>query len=312
MDWKIFFKIVKRIIAAALCVLAVTAGVSTAQMYLNPVVKNQSVTEVEKVADGRVNILLLATDKGGLLTDTIMLASVDTKRSVLNVMSIPRDTRVTIGNSQNNKINAVYAAARDGQRVDAILSKVKELTGLPINYYAVVNPGGFANIIDILGGVYIDVPQRMKYSDPDQGLYIDLYPGYQLLDGNKSEQFCRFRSYPTGDLGRIEAQQNFVKALYEQKLNAELIAKAADLFKEVEKNLDTNVALYNITDLVPLLSTLSKDSIHMYEMPNYPMYIGAASYVICDVPATKELIRTEFLGIKPEAETETQQNTTQN
>ena len=170
MDFKIFLKIVKRIISVALCIFAVFAGVNTAIMYLEPVIKNQSVTEVEKVVDGRVNMLLLATDKGGLLTDTIMLASVDTKRSVLNVMSIPRDTRVTIGRSQNNKINAVYASAKEGQRVDAVLSKVKELTGLPINYYAVVNPGGFAKIIDILGGVYIDVPQRMKYTDPDQGL----------------------------------------------------------------------------------------------------------------------------------------------
>ncbi len=300
MDFKIFLKIVKRIISVALCIFAVFAGVNTAIMYLEPVIKNQSVTEVEKVVDGRVNMLLLATDKGGLLTDTIMLASVDTKRSVLNVMSIPRDTRVTIGRSQNNKINAVYASAKEGQRVDAVLAKVKELTGLPINYYAVVNPGGFAKIIDILGGVYIDVPQRMKYTDPDQGLYIDLYPGYQLLDGDKSEQFCRFRSYPTGDLGRIEAQQNFVKALYEQKLNADLIAKAPELFSEIEKNLKTNVALYNFTDLLPILNTLSKDSIRMYEMPNNPLYIGTASYVICDVPKTKELIRTEFLGIKTE------------
>ncbi len=306
MDFKIFLKIIKRIISVALCVFAVFAGVNTAIMYLDPVVKNQSITEVEKVVDGRVNILLLATDKGGLLTDTIMLASVDTKRKVLNVMSIPRDTRVTIGRSQNNKINAVYASAKEGERVDAILSKVKELTGLPINYYAVVNPGGFANIIDILGGVYIDVPQRMKYSDPDQGLYIDLYPGYQLLDGNKSEQFCRFRSYPTGDLGRIEAQQSFVKALYEQKLNADLIAKASDLFKEIEKNLKTNVALYNFTDLLPILNILNKDSIRMHEMPNYPLYIGTASYVICDVPKTKELIRTEFLGIRTEQENQAQ------
>ncbi len=301
MNFKFFFKILKRIIAAALCFFAVFAGINTALFYLNPVVKNQSLTEVEKVADGRINILLLATDKGGLLTDTIMLASVDTKRKEVNVMSVPRDTRVTIGRTQNNKINAVYASAKKGERVDAILSKIKELTGLPINYYAVVNPGGFSKIIDILGGVYIDVPQRMYYRDPDQGLYIDLQPGYQLLDGNKSEQFCRFRSYPTGDLGRIEAQQNFVKALYEQKLNAELIAKAPELFGEITKNLDTNIALYNFTDLLPVLSMLQKDSIHMHEMPNYPLYIGTASYVICDVPATKELIRTEFLGIKKEA-----------
>lgn len=307
MDKKIIWKITKRIIAGALCVIAVLSGVNLARFYINPVVKTQTVvTEIEKVADGRINVLLLATDKGGLLTDTIMLASVDTKRNRFNVMSIPRDTRVTIGRSTNNKINSVYAAAKPNERVNAILSKVKELTGLPINYYAIVNPGGFANIIDILGGVYVNVPQRMKYSDPDQGLFIDLQPGYQLLDGNKSEQFCRFRSYPTGDLGRIDAQQNFIKALYEQKLNPALIAKSADLYKEIEKNLDTNIALYNMADLLPILGTLQTDSIRTFEMPNTPQYINGASYVVCDVKKTKELIKTEFLGISETSEENTE------
>lgn len=298
MDFRLFFKILKRAVAAILCVFAVITGVNAANLYLQPVVKNQNVKKIDKVVDGRVNMLLLATDKGGLLTDTIMLASIDTKRKTFNVLSIPRDTRVTIGSSTNNKINAVYASAKKDGRVDAVISKIKELTGLPINYYAVVHPDGFRNIIDILGGVYVDVPQRMKYSDPDQGLYIDLQPGYQLLNGDKAEQFCRFRSYPTGDLGRVQAQQAFIKALYEQKLNAELFTKIDDIFEAIEKNLDTNVALYNVADLIPVIQTFTKEGIHTYEMPNQPVYINGASYVMCDVQKTKELNRTEFLGIK--------------
>lgn len=302
MDFKLFFKILKRAVAGILCIFAIVSGVNAANIYLQPVVKNQNVKKIDKVTDSRINILLLATDKGGLLTDTIMLASIDTKRKTFNVLSVPRDTRVTIGSNPNNKINAVYASAKEGERVDAIISKIKELTGLPIHYYAVVHPDGFRNIIDILGGVYIDVPQRMKYSDPDQGLYIDLQPGYQLLDGDKAEQFCRFRSYPTGDLGRVEAQQNFIKALYEQKLNADLLTKIDDIFKAIEKNLETNIALYNVVDLIPVIQTFSKEGIHTYEMPNTPMYINKISYVICDVDATRELIKTEFLGIKTEDE----------
>lgn len=303
MNSKVFFKILKRIICAALCVFSVLAGVGFAKNYIGPIAENISKSKsVKKIENGRINILLVATDKGGLLTDTIMIASVDTKRDLINVMSIPRDTRVTIGNSKNNKINSVYVYAKEGQRIDALIDKVHELTGLPLNYYAVIHPDGFRNVIDILGGVYIDVPQRMKYSDPVQGLYIDLQPGYQLLDGDKAEQFTRFRSYPTGDLGRIEAQQTFVTELFKQKFNAELLLKADDIFKEISKHLETNITMADIPVFLSAAGSFNKDSIRTYEMPNTPQYINGVSYVLCDVQATKNLILKEFLGVEDSAE----------
>lgn len=296
-----FLTVLKRILCVALCVFAVLMGVGFAQGYITPIaeniVKSQS---VQKIENGRINVLLVATDKGGLLTDTIMLASVDTKRKLINVMSVPRDTRVTIGNTSNNKINSVYAHAKEGERIDALINKLHELTGLPINYYAIIHPDGFRNVIDILGGVYINVPQRMKYTDPDQGLYIDLQPGYQLLDGDKAEQFTRFRSYPTGDLGRIEAQQMFITELFKQKFNAELFLKADDIFKEIEKNLETNFTLADIPVLLSAATSFNTESIRTFEMPNTPRYINGASYVLCDVQATKQLILKEFLGVEEE------------
>jgi len=293
-----FFKILRRIIAAALCVCAVLIGVGFSKSYINPIVESLNKSKsVKKTENGRINVLVVATDKSGLRTDTIMLTSIDTKRKLINVMSIPRDTRVTIGNSKNNKINSVFAFAKEGQRIDALIDKLHELTGLSINYYAVIHPDGFKRVIDVLGGVYIDVPQRMKYTDPYQDLYIDLYPGYQLLDGDKAEQFTRFRSYPTGDLGRIEAQQMFIRELFKQKLNAELLLKADDLFKEISKHLDTNVTLADLPVFLSAISSFNTDAIRTFEMPNTPQNINGASYVICDVKATKELILKEFLGI---------------
>ena len=296
-----FFKILRRIIAGALCVCAILLGVNFSKSYINPIITNLNKSKsVTKTQNGRINALVVATDKSGLRTDTIMLVSVDTKRKLINVMSIPRDTRVTIGNSKNNKINAVFAFAKEGKRVDALIDKVHELTGLPINYYAAIHPDGFRNVIDVLGGVYIDVPQRMKYTDPYQDLYIDLYPGYQLLDGNKAEQFTRFRSYPTGDLGRIAAQQMFIRELFKQKVNPELLLKADDLFKEISKHLDTNVTIADLPVFLSAISSFNKDSIRTFEMPNVPYNINGASYVICNVKATKELILKEFLGIEEE------------
>lgn len=299
MNKETVFKLLKRGICVILCLCSVFMGINFAKSYINPIAENAKKSKsVKKAENGRINILLAATDKGGLLTDTIMLASIDTKRRLVNVMSVPRDTRVTIGNTQNNKINSVYAHAKKGERIDALIDKVHELTGLSVNYYAVIHPDGFRNVIDVLGGVYIDVPQRMKYSDPEQGLYIDLQPGYQLLDGDKAEQFTRFRSYPTGDLGRIEAQQMFITELFKQKFNAELLLKADDIFREISKYLETNVTLADIPVFLSAVSSFGSDSIKTYEMPNTPQYINGVSYVICDVEATKELIKTEFLGIK--------------
>ena len=128
------------------------------------------------------------------------------------------------------------------------------LTGLPVHYYVVVNPDGFRRIIDTLDGVWIDVPIRMYYSDPDQGLYIDLKPGYQLLDGKKAEQFCRFRSgYANADLGRIEAQQNFVKALFEQKLKPEYLMKSGEIYQHIEDCVDTNFSVSDIPIFLKML-----------------------------------------------------------
>lgn len=298
----LFIKILKRIFCVLLCICAAGGGALLAKTYIEPLA-NVETESVKKVENGRINILLLATDKGGLLTDTIMLASIDTKRELINVMSVPRDTRVTIGSTQNNKINSVYAHAKEGQRVDAVIKKLNELTGLPINYYAVIHPDGFRNVIDILGGVYIDVPQRMKYSDPTQGLYIDLQPGYQLLDGDKAEQFTRFRSYPTGDLGRIEAQQLFITELFKQKFNANLLLKAGDIFAEIAENLETNFTVADVPLMLTAAKSFNRESIRTFEMPNTPRYINGASYVICDVDATKQLILKEFLGVSDENDT---------
>lgn len=293
MNFKKYIKITS--LALAFC-LVLWGGFAAAGFVLN---RNIDPEEEEmglsKITGKRVNVLLMATDESGLRTDTIMLASFDREREQLNILSIPRDTRVTINNS-TQKINAAYAI---GQHELAIKT-VRDLVGLPIHYYAVVNPDGFSAIIDILGGVDIDVPQRMKYSDPSQDLYIDLYPGMQHLDGDKAEQFCRFRSYPEGDIGRVRAQQQFIKALIEQKLNLELIFKAGDLFKEVQKYLTTNVSLGDIGTFIPLLRLVSAEKTNTYQLPGEARYVNNISYYICDQEETDKLINEVFLNIAPE------------
>ncbi|MBO5408485.1 MAG: LCP family protein [Clostridia bacterium] len=290
-----FWRVMVRLFGAALCMAAVLLGVKMAYWYINPEEIIAS-AGMDTVVGGRINVLLLATDESGLLTDTMMLASCDSDRRMINLMSFPRDTRVKYGKGYQ-KLNAIYALGTEGSRHENTISYIRELSGLPIHYYVVVRPEGFRNIIDTLGGVWIDVPIRMYYSDPEQDLYIDLQPGFQLLDGNKAEQFTRFRSgYANADLGRIEAQQNFVKELFRQKLKPQYLMRAGEIYQQVAKDTDTNFGVSDLPVLVKILKSLKGDSIHTYEMPLCTETINGTSYVICDVEKTKELIQTVFLG----------------
>ncbi len=296
MNSKTFFSTLKRILAVALCLFTVAAGARLSYLYIDPE-KRTAPGSMEVVVGGRINVMILATDKSGLLTDTMMLASCDSDRKEINVMSFPRDTRVQLGRGYQ-KLNAVYALGGNENRHENTIKYIRELTGMPIHYYVVVKPDGFREIIDLLGGVWIDVPMRMYYTDPDQGLYIDLQPGYQLLDGEKAEQFTRFRSgYANADLGRIEAQQNFVKALLEQKLKPEYFMKAGEIYQQMVKMVDTNFSVSDVPIFLKIFQSLDANGINTYRMPLRTETINGISYVICDIEETKKLIDTEFLGV---------------
>ena len=176
---------------------------------------------------------------------------------------------------------------------------------MPIHYFMSVNFDGFIEVIDVLGGVDFEVPFNMVYDDPVQGLHINLKKGMQHLDGKKAHDFVRFRQgnpgyrgYANGDLGRIEAQQAFMRALVSQKLKPQYLLKANDLFEVIRKHIRTN---YSARDLVKHLGTikdLTADNVNMYQMPGTPQMIGGASYVVCDTAALQELIEEEFLPKK--------------
>ena len=297
MNMSIFNKIFIRMMAGLLIMISIISGIAFARFYIVPPEDNDVITP--PAAKGRINMLCLATDAGGMLTDTIMVVSFDSERKLINLLSIPRDTRLHLGPKYGyNRINAAYSVGDPKARHENTIKYVKELTGLPIHYYAVIKPNGFRNIIDALGGVWFDVPQRMRYSDPVQSLYIDLYPGEQLLDGDKAEQFTRFRTYLNGDLDRIKAQQNFVAALFEQKLKPEYIFKSPDIFSKVSDSIDTNIRISDFPVFTQFMGMLNKDSMHTFELPGEARTISGASYFICDVEATNELIEAEFLNKK--------------
>lgn len=284
----------------------VLSAKTLAGLYIGEEISLDSLdTQEEKI--GMVNILLLGVDEGGMRSDTIMLVSLNGRTHKVNILSIPRDTRVLIGKHYQKINSAIGIGAQEVAKgnlkepEELSVQKIKLLTGLPIHYFMSVDFDGFKEIIDALGGVDFDVPFDMKYDDPAQNLHINLKAGMQHLDGQAAHDFVRFRKgnpghkgYATGDLGRIEAQQAFIKALVEQKLQPKYLTKVNDIFDVIRRNVRTN---YSAKDLVKHLGTIRKlksEDIHMYQLPGSPQMIGGVSYVVCDEAELSNLVSTVF------------------
>lgn len=253
---------------------------------------------VEKVdkETGKINILAIGLDNDGARTDTIIVASYDLDKNLVNILSIPRDTRMYVGGNYQ-KINCAYAVTKNGKRngVNGTIEAVTRLTAIPIHYYAEFTFETFREVIDALGGVDFDVPQNMNYDDPAQNLHIHLKSGFQHLDGDKAEQLVRFRKYPMGDIDRVKVQQSFIKALAEQKLNSSIIGKLPDLFKVLQKDVKTNFKLSDITKYALNLADLSSENIKAYSLPGIADSESyGASYWVADMAQTKTLIEETF------------------
>ena len=253
------------------------------------------VVEIDKNT-GKVNALIVGVDKGGNLTDTIMVASYDMDKNEVNILSVPRDTRMYVG-SRYQKINSAHSISKNGKKkgINGTIEAVTRLTAIPINYYVEFTFDAFRETIDALGGVEFNVPQNMNYDDPAQDLHIHLKQGLQILDGEKAEQFVRFRRYPRGDIDRVAAQQAFVKAVAEQKLNASIIGKLPELFKTLQKNFVTNITIADITKYIINLADLTSENVHMHSVPGVSNGTDyGSSYWIPDMVALKEIIETTF------------------
>ena len=253
-----------------------------------------SFNNLDKISQDKINFLFLGTDGSDLRTDTILFVSFDKASQKINMISIPRDTRILIGDNYY-KINSCVPYGKD----DLLFKTIRDITGAPINYYAKVNFDGFKNIIDILGGVDFNVPTNMKYSDPEQDLYINLKAGQQHLDGDKAVQLVRYRGYAEADLQRIKVQQDFIKALIKQKITSDNILKAPAIYTEVLKYVKTNFGLGDLLGnmgMIKIFQEQKEGSINSFELPGTAMMINGASYFIHDPKQTLELFKNNFGG----------------
>ena len=257
-------------------------------------------SEGERKSADYYTVLILGRDTGGGgNTDTILLAAYDIPNQELNVMSIPRDTMVNV-NWDVKKINSVYNFNGGGDEgIQALYKEVSELVGFVPDFSIVVEWEAVGELVNAIGGVWYDVPRDMDYDDPAQDLSIHVKAGYQKLDGEQAMGVVRFREgkngYATGDLGRIETQQTFLKALIEQCLQIDKMTKVFEYARIFTEQVTTDLTVNNMAWFAQkaIFGGLTSDNIHFITMPCTTKSVWSRSYhanLSYVVPNVDELI----------------------
>lgn len=220
-------------------------------------------------------------------TDTIMVGAIDLKNKRTRAISIPRDSRVEIpGREGFYKINAAYAFG--GPELTA--QCVANLLGVPIDYYIKTNIEGLKKVVDILGGVEIDVEKNMHYVDRRGGLYIDLKKGYRHLNGDKALQYVRFRHDRLADLWRVERQQKFMRALARRMTAPENWTKLPQSIDAIMQNVSTNMTGKDLLSLARLSKDIPPDQLKTATLPGTTGNVKHASYFLPDDKAIRPLV----------------------
>jgi LCP family protein required for cell wall assembly len=222
-----------------------------------------------------VNILVLGLDRSpdtpinsretfSSRSDTILLLRFDPRDHSLRMLSIPRDTRIEGEGLSLPKINQANA---DGGAALTARVVSKTLNNIPIDRYVRVTTDAFVELVDLVGGVEVFVPQPMHYVDQTQKLEINLEQGWQTLSGDQAEQFARFRSDRNGDIGRVQRQQTLLKALKQRVQNPAIITKIPEIIKILQQYVDTNLSVEEMLSLASFAKDLQAGDFKMVMLP---------------------------------------------
>ena len=260
---------------------------------------------VKPLENQKINILVLGIDERkndvGRSNVTCVM-TVDTGSKNVSMLWVPRDSRVEIPGHGWNKIGHAYSYG--GHQLSE--QTVANFLGIPIDYYLAVNMGGFKKVIDALGGVDINVDKRMYYYDSydegevDNNGLIDLKPGMQHMDGNTALEYVRFRHDEMGDIGRIERQQKFAKALLSDIVTPAIITKLPSAMSEASAAFQTDIPVGDMIRLIKIANDVYKQGLKTEMVSGKPVYIDDLSYWLPNILAMRKQV-AEIQGIQMES-----------
>lgn len=196
-------------------------------------------------------------------SDTIMVCRLDPYRNSLGVLSIPRDTEVRISGYGTQKINA--ANALGGPYLAQ--TTVSQFLGIPIDHYIVLNVHGLVDLVNELGGITIDIPKKMQYMDWTAKLKIDLTPGVHTLTGNQAMGFVRFRHDALGDIGRVQRQELFMRAVLDRAMQPASWSHIPKLMEIAQNYISTDMNTGDLMMLAQYARGVPKANQFMAMMP---------------------------------------------
>ncbi|HWO98307.1 MAG TPA: LCP family protein [Bacillus sp. (in: firmicutes)] len=230
----------------------------------------QATSPEKRENNDRINILLLGGDSRNSeiqSSDSIMIVSIDPATKKVNLLSILRDTYVKIPGYGEDRISRAITMGGSSMA----MRTVEEWAGIPIQYYVYMNLPGFINLIDVIGGVDIEVEKNMNYVDSNDDLtsmyQIHLKKGYQHLDGIKALQYVRFRHDAMSDFARTERQRKFLKAVVKELLNTTTVKELPKLIHAIESYIETNLSADNIVKLATLCFEIDAEDITDTQLP---------------------------------------------
>ena len=234
--------------------------------------------------------------QGVYRTDTMILARIDPVTKKATLLSLPRDTRITLPGHGTQKLNAAYALGG----MDSAVSTVEDLSGVHIAHTAIVDMDGLAQVVDAVGGIELEVP--VYIDDEDAQGYLE--PGWQTLNGQQALVLCRARNvyeeYDAPDLMRA-ANQRLVLQAIARKILASDTATQADAASKLASAVDTDL---NVAQIVALMNAFTgmDTSTNLYTgvMPTTSVYEDDLWYEVVNQPAWQSMLKRVNQGLPPE------------
>lgn len=260
-----------------------------------PIVAADEDMTSDETLNKRLNVLILGIDDGDnefkdapKRTDVMLLASFDPVKNDVAILSLPRDTRVKIpGNQGLDKINHAYAYGG----VPLAKKTVANLLMVPIHYYVLLNWQGFIDVIDIIGGIDYYVENDMDYEDPYADLSIHIEHGFQHMDGKKAGEYIRFRNDEMGDIGRVQRQQRFLKALASEMFSIGNVVKVPTLINSVEKHLQTDMDFLTMVKAANSFKVFGGEKIRAQMLYGDFQTIDGVSYWVTSQDKTEQTLK---------------------
>jgi len=248
----------------------------------------------DRLKQGRTtNILLIGVDarpgETQTRSDVLILLSLNRSINKAALVSIPRDTRILF-KGRNRKINMINQL----QGPTATCREVGKLLDTPVNHYIIVNFSGFENIIDSLGGVYMNVDIRLHSYKAN----VYLEKGPQRLSGQEALAYVRFRSNPDMDIGRTRRQQELLVALARQVGQKESLIHLPQLIPRCRECVTTNISLKEMLYLASNAVYFKEDDIITQTLPGYHYFApySGASFWEVDPDIAASLLDSLFHG----------------